>query len=97
MNDFYLPLTISLTENNVRHHYNETWALSAHDNVIRPLLVNSFDTFIYGLTDKNDLLLSNADILIKDKGRHKLDKSIRGHFEKSSSAGKFIQKQRIDM
>jgi hypothetical protein len=40
------------------------------------------DSYVYGLTDKNELLNLNRDILIKDKGKYRFDKTkecITGH------------------
>ncbi|HEY0742401.1 MAG TPA: hypothetical protein VGD40_13095 [Chryseosolibacter sp.] len=56
--------------------------MAAHDKVIRPLFQKSFDTFVYGLTDKSELLTVNRDILIKDRGKYRFDKTkecITGH------------------
>ena len=82
MSDFYLPLSVSLTPSDIRHHYNEHETLTAHDKVIRPLFKESVDTFVYGLTDKSELLNLNRDILIKDRGKYRFDKTkecITGH------------------
>ena len=82
MSDFYLPLTVNLTPGDIRHHYNERETLPAHDKVIRPLFKNSVDSYVYGLTDKSELLNLNRDILIKDKGKYRFDKTkecITGH------------------
>jgi len=80
--DFYLPLSVSLTPSDIRHYYNEHESLTAHDKVIRPLFKKSVDTFVYGLTDTSELLNLNRDILIKDKGKYRFDKTkecITGH------------------
>jgi hypothetical protein len=40
------------------------------------------DSYVYGLTDKSELLNLNRDILIKDKGKYRFDKTkecITGH------------------
>lgn len=82
MSDFYLPLVVILTTRDIRHHYNEHETLPAHDKVIRPLLVNSKEAFVYGLPSKSELLNLNRDILIRDRGKFKLDKTkecITGH------------------
>ncbi|MGC3943766.1 MAG: hypothetical protein QM762_04360 [Chryseolinea sp.] len=82
MTQFYLPLSISLTPGDIRYHYKESKPLPAHDKVIRPLLDDSIDAFVYGLTDKSELLHSNRDILLKDRRKFRFDKTkecIRGH------------------
>jgi len=80
--NYYLPLSIKLTSSDIRHHYDEQAELPAHEKVIRPMLSNCIEAFIYGLSDKSDLYKLNADILIKDKGKYKLDRNkecITGH------------------
>lgn len=82
MKDFYLPLTVDLTPGDTRHYYNERETLPAHDKVIRPLFSSSVESFVYGLTDKSELVNLNRDILIKDKGKYRFDKTkecIIGH------------------
>lgn len=82
MTDFYLPLSVSLTPHDIRHHYDEHEPLPAHDKVLRPLFEKAVDTYVYGLTDKSELLKLNGDILMKDRGKYKFDQTkecITGH------------------
>lgn len=68
---YYLPLIISLKS-----------AFPIHDLIIRPLLENCKEAFIYGLSKESELYQKNSDILINDKKKFKLDLSkecIKGH------------------
>lgn len=81
-NDYYLPLNVSLTPSNVRHHYEANGSLPAHDLVIRILLDNCKEAYVYGLKKENELFKSNADILLNEKGKFKFDTTkecIKGH------------------
>jgi hypothetical protein len=82
-NDFYLPLTVNVT-GDIRHHYDERSSLPAHELVIRPLLKESIDAFVYRSTKDEFFLygkmqvpikLDEIDILIKDKGKFKFDRT----------------------
>lgn len=81
--DYFKPLTVNLT-GDIRHHYDETSSLPAHQLVIRPLLAKSTEAFVYnGRKDdfflhgkmNSPIKLEEIDILIKDKGKFKLDKT----------------------
>jgi len=89
-NKFFEPLQVNLT-GEIRHHYDENSVLPAHELVIRPLLENSLDIFVYKGTKEEFFLcgkmqipikLEQEDILISDKGKFKFDKTkecIIGH------------------
>jgi len=84
-----MPILVSLIAD--KYHYEENDKLPAHELVIRPLLENSIDTFIYKGTKEEFFLygkkqvpiqLANEDILISDKGKFKFNKAkecITGH------------------
>jgi len=82
LSEFYQPLIVGLTPRDIRHHYDVKKKLPAHDKVIRPLLSASLGAFVFGLKSDSELLKINNDILVKDRGKYKLDKSkecITGH------------------
>lgn len=81
--DFYLPLTVNLT-GDIRTNYDESGSLPAHELVIRPLLKESIDTYVYRGAKEEFFLygktqvpikLEEIDILIRDKGKFKFDKT----------------------
>jgi len=84
MTDNYLqPLNVNLT-GEIRHHYEEKSVLRAHELVIRPLLDKSDEVFVYnGQKDEfflygkmnYSIKLAEINILIKDKGKYKFDKT----------------------
>jgi hypothetical protein len=81
-NDYYLPLSVSLTPSDIRHYYDINSSLPCHDLVIRRLLANCKDAYVYGLKRDSELFINNASILINDKGKYKFDTSqecIKGH------------------
>ena len=81
-NDFYLPLSVSLTPFDIRHYYDVNSSLPAHDFVIRKLLANCKDAYVYGLKKESELFINNANILINDRGKYKFDISqecVKGH------------------
>jgi hypothetical protein len=81
-NDYYLPLNISLTPSNIRHHYEATETLPAHDLVIKTLLDNCKEAYVYGIKKESELFKNNANILISDKGKFKFDTTkecLKGH------------------
>ena len=84
-----MPIIVSLIAD--KYHYEENDKLPAHELVIRPLLENSIDTFIYNGTKEEFFLcgkmqvpikLKQEDILISDKGKFKFNKTkecVTGH------------------
>ncbi|AWK03523.1 hypothetical protein HYN56_04515 [Flavobacterium crocinum] len=81
--DFFKPLNVNLI-GEIRHHYDEKSVMPAHELVIRPLLENSIDTFVYRGTKEEFFLygkmqapikLEEIEVLIKDKGKFKFDKT----------------------
>jgi hypothetical protein len=74
-NDFYKPINVSLTPEEVRHYYDVNESLPAHDFVIRPLLINCKEALVYGVQKESDLYRNNSEILINDKGKFKFDKN----------------------
>ncbi len=80
--EYYLPINVSLTPADVRHHYSVNESMPAHNFVIRPLLTDSLEALVYGIKKESDLYRNNSNILINDKGKFKFDKSkecITGH------------------
>ncbi|MBD1365320.1 hypothetical protein IDJ77_16000 [Mucilaginibacter sp. ZT4R22] len=80
--EYFKPLIVFLTPKDVRHHYEPEAPLPAHETVIRPLLLNSIAAYVYRLSKDADLYKDNADILLPDKGKYRLDISkecIKGH------------------
>ena len=84
-----MPIIVSLIEN--KHEYEENDKLPAHELVIRPLVENSLETFVYN-GRKDDFFLygkmnfpiklEQEKILISDRGKYRLDKTkeyITGH------------------
>ncbi len=49
--------------------------LPAHENVIKPILRSALECIVYGLKEDSILLQKYKSILIKHKGKHKLDLS----------------------
>ncbi len=81
--NYFQPLNVNLT-GEIRHHYDEEIVLPAHELVIRPLLDKSEEVFVYnGRKDEFFLYgkmnypikLAEINILIKDKGKYKFDKT----------------------
>ena len=81
--DYYKPLSVNLT-GEIRHQYDENSSLPIHELIIRPLLENSINTFVYKGTTEEFFLygkkqipikLENIDILIKNRHKFKFDKS----------------------
>lgn len=81
--DYFQPLQVNLTSD-IRHNYDERSSLPAHELVIRPLLEKSTDTFVYTGRKEDFFLygkmnspvnLEQIDILIKDRGKFKFDKT----------------------
>ena len=79
-NNIYEPIFVYLIEN--KYKYDLKDSLPAHDLIIKPLLDNCIYCYVFGISDDSDLYLNNKNILIKDKGKHKIDTSkecIKGH------------------
>ena len=81
--DYFKPLNVNLT-GDIRHHYDEKSILPAHELVIRPLLNKSIGAFVYnGRKDdfflygkmNSPIKLDQIDILTKDMGKFKFDKT----------------------
>jgi hypothetical protein len=81
--NYFQPLDVNLT-GRIRHHYDEESVLPAHELVIRPLLDKSVEAFLYnGRKDEfflygkmnYPIILEEIDILIKNRGRYKFDKT----------------------
>ena len=81
--NYFQPLDVNLT-GEIRHHYDEKSVLPAHEFVIRTLLDKSLETFVYnGRKDEFFLYgkmnypikLEEIEILIKDKGKYKFNKT----------------------
>jgi len=81
--NYFQPLDVNLT-GEIRNHYDEKSILPAHELVIRPLLEKSVEVFVYnGRKDEFFLYgkmnypikLEEIDILIKNKGKYKFDKT----------------------
>ncbi|PTQ99730.1 hypothetical protein C8P68_102560 [Mucilaginibacter yixingensis] len=80
--EYYMPLGFGLTSKDVRHYYDQYSPLDNHELVIRPILYNSENAYVYELNTDSELYLNNSNILIKDKGKFKFDTSkecIKGH------------------
>jgi hypothetical protein len=80
--DYYLPLSVSLTPLEVRHHYEINDQLPAHNLVIRVLIEHCTGAYLYGLKKDNELFIQNSDILQSDKGKYRFDTTkecITGH------------------
>jgi hypothetical protein len=78
--DYYMPIMVSLIEN--KYQYDGKSKLPAHDFVLKPLLDNCIYSYVYGIKDNNELYINNKNILIKEKGKYKLDTTkdcINGH------------------
>jgi len=82
-NNFFLPLTVNLT-GDIRNDYDERSSLPAHELVVRPLLEKSIDAFVYRGTKEDFFIygkmqvpirLEVIDVLIKEKGKFKFDKT----------------------
>lgn len=88
--EYFKPLYINLT-GDIRHHYDEYSVMPVHESVIRPLLENSTEAFVYrGRKDEFFLCgkmqypirLEDEAILIPQKGKFRFDTSmecITGH------------------
>lgn len=62
--------------------YNENQKLEAHELVLRPLIDSANEVLVYGLNKTSKLMSEHQDILIRDKGKYKLDLNkevISGH------------------
>jgi hypothetical protein len=79
-NSYCMPIYIQLIVD--RWHYNERTKLPVHELVVRPLLEKCIYSYVYGLNNNDELYKNNMDILIKEKGKYKLNLSkecILGH------------------
>ena len=89
-NKYFQPLQVDLM-GKIRHHYDENSVLPVHELVIRPLLENSSDAFIYKGAKEEFFLcgkiqvpikLEHEEILIPDRGKFRFNKTkecIVGH------------------
>lgn len=82
VNNYYLPLSVALTPDNIRSDYNPRKTIPTHNSVLRIVLKNSLEAVIYGIGKNDDLYKKNSGILISDKGKFRFDTSqecITGH------------------
>jgi hypothetical protein len=88
--DYYMPIMVTLIEDKYQVNektkllslYDEKNKFPAHDFVIRPLLENCIYSYVYGINNDSEIYKNNMDILIKEKGKYKLDTTkecIKGH------------------
>ncbi|RBL89478.1 hypothetical protein [Chitinophaga flava] len=82
-NEYFRSLSVELlSEAGSYRNYEETDPFPSHKTIIQPLLKNSFYGCVFGLKKDSALYLSNADILISDKGKFRFDLSkecVAGH------------------
>lgn len=79
--DYFKPLSVNLLGQHKRD-YTEESVVPAHSLVIKPLLEKSACAFVYGLKKEDELYQLNADILISERGKFRLDTSkecVLGH------------------
>ena len=53
--------------------YESNQSLDAHERVLRPLVQNAREIFVYGLKGDSPLLIRHEEILIKHRGKHALN------------------------
>jgi hypothetical protein len=78
--EFYTPVTVKMLP--YRNVYEENHTFPEHDLVIRPLLENCIYSYIYVPKENIGTYSNNKDILIREKGKYRLDLSkecIKGH------------------
>jgi hypothetical protein len=88
MNPKYEPIMVFLLEN--KYHWNKISKVPAHDFVLKPLLENCLYSYVYGIKESNELYQKNRDILIREKGRYRLDTTkecVYGHEHLWSATG----------
>ena len=71
--NYFLPLAVSLIAAQTRQRYDEKRKFPAHDKVLRVLLNNCINAFVYGVSKTSSIYSDNKGILISDKGKFKLD------------------------
>ena len=75
--DYYMPLGVSLMDIENLHkkgrHLEPEENLPSHELVIKPLLRNCMYAYVYGIKENDELYLKNKSILIKEKGKFRLD------------------------
>ncbi|MBC9909928.1 hypothetical protein [Chitinophaga varians] len=80
---YFRPLSVEFIPPGALYHdYEETEPMPGHETVIRPLLENCLYALVFGIKKDSELYKANADILISDKGKFRLDTSkdcLTGH------------------
>ena len=66
-----MPIMVHLIED--KYHYDKNDKLPAHDFVLKPLLENCIYSYVYELKSDSELYVNNKDILMREKGKYKLD------------------------
>jgi hypothetical protein len=81
-NKYYHPLHVSLTHSRITCFYKPNAKLKAHKSVIKILLKNCIEAFVFGLKEQDELYIQNSNILINDRGKFRFDLSkdcVKGH------------------
>lgn len=72
--DYFKPLSVEfIPPGSLYHDYEATAPMPGHETVIRPLLENCLYALVYGVKKDSELYEANADILVSDKGKFRLD------------------------
>jgi hypothetical protein len=79
--DYYTPIQVTLIENKYQvdektkllSFYDKNKKFPAHNLVIKPLLERCIYCNFYGIKNDSEIYRKNKEILIKEKGKYKLD------------------------